>query len=163
MACAGGKLTVTFDLASSLRAQGHVALGRRRYYVRGNLWNVDVYTASRGTAGNPASYYVKTRVREMVQAAWDARVSVEGHVDLVTLISALDAAKWCVMRLHSYSRSDNTRDLQRGRDALLRLAALELRGKAHDVALQLIANGFHGTVQDLLDAAAAVVAERPGR
>ena len=47
--------------------------------------------------------------------------------------------------------------------SLRQLAAVELQGRARDAALQLAEGEFPGTVQDMLDAVAAVTAEQTGR
>jgi len=149
LACEGGAFTVVpvVDWAGHphLEARGCVVLGRGRYHVRGNPWRVDVsYQARTAAAGHEQA----DQVRDRVAAAWQSDGEHAGLRDLDTAHTVAASYRGLYAHLESY-----------GRDALLRLAAVELRGKARDVALHLVATGFHGTVQELIEISHAVAYE----
>ena len=163
LTCAGGEFTVAplVDGAGHARlaTRGRVSLGPSRYTVYGLPWQVNVQTGDYG-CGRAAGSGRATRVRAVVTAAW---VADGEHVALREMYLAYMAASNCVSsygwtaRPGTAGRVEVVRAL--GRRALLSLAAIELRGKARDVALQWVENGFPGTVQELLEASLAVAAE----
>jgi len=140
-----------------LEARGFVSLAGGRYLVSGNPWQVNVQEAAVGEEFRAVSLKRAARVALVVTTAWQADGE---HAGLRELEAAHLAATSCC-RCYNYAADAAARieGLAAGRRALLRLAAVELHGSVREVARAWVANGFPGTVAELLVASLAVATQ----